>query len=800
MYLNRVVIISLLLVLAFQESSAQFAGGSGTSDDPYQISTATQLDSVRNYLSSHFIQIADIDLSTSGTWVPLGSTTSSSFTGSYDGNNFEISNLSLGNGNYVGLFREIGTGGVVKQLKITSATVTNSTRNGNRIGVLAGQISGGSVSRCSITGTLTINGYHSDYIGGLIGYANASATISKSSFSGSIQVNASQLGNVGGLIGFIQNVSVDNSYVILSANLNPAGLNEVGGMIGYTVGSTISNSFCVSNALSGYEHINAVVGRSLGTSFSNVYFDSTSSGMPDSFGTMGRTTAQMQQQSTYSGWDFTSIWAIEEGSGYPFLQDGSTNLLTITGDEGWRLLASPIDGASFETLLDTLWLQGFTGADTESGSPNLYYWDEATQSFSAPSSVSDIPDNGEGFLVYVYSDHDNDNTDDGFPKVLQPEGDQYTGTVTKNLSYTETGESSSSGWNLVGNPYGTSIHWDGEGWGKTNIDNVIYVWSDSAGAYLTWNGLTGTLSDGKIAGWQGYWVKANDESPSLVVSDSARHAGATHYKRKATPQVKMQLKAEDGLSSEAIVVFDNRASFAKDTYDAYKLQPLDPEYLTLATMVRNGEPMDIQALPFDFDTTGIMLEINGTNLEGSFQLDWDLTSLPDEWTIELIDLESEQVIDLKESQSYIFSFATDSSAGKIKSKTKSLSTPRIPIGVQAMSKLNAEASRFSLNISQSVANNAEPEPEFPEAFGLAQNYPNPFNPATTISYQLPVRSQVDLRVFDLLGREVATLVKGQVEAGYHQVPFNGSHLASGMYIYRLQTGNQIFTKKLTLIK
>jgi hypothetical protein len=94
----------------------------------------------------------------------------------------------------------------------------------------------------------------------------------------------------------------------------------------------------------------------------------------------------------------------------------------------------------------------------------------------------------------------------------------------------------------------------------------------------------------------------------------------------------------------------------------------------------------------------------------------------------------------------------------------------------------------------------EEELLLPTIFGLDQNYPNPFNPSTIINYQLPENATVDLRVFDILGREVATLVSGQIKAGYHQVQFNARNLASGMYIYRLQAGKTVITKKLTLIK
>lgn len=88
----------------------------------------------------------------------------------------------------------------------------------------------------------------------------------------------------------------------------------------------------------------------------------------------------------------------------------------------------------------------------------------------------------------------------------------------------------------------------------------------------------------------------------------------------------------------------------------------------------------------------------------------------------------------------------------------------------------------------------------PMEFALQQNYPNPFNPSTTIRYGLPQRSQVLLTVFNTLGQRLAELVKGEIEAGYHQVNFNASNLSSGVYFYRIQAGDFVQTRKLLLVR
>ena len=88
----------------------------------------------------------------------------------------------------------------------------------------------------------------------------------------------------------------------------------------------------------------------------------------------------------------------------------------------------------------------------------------------------------------------------------------------------------------------------------------------------------------------------------------------------------------------------------------------------------------------------------------------------------------------------------------------------------------------------------------PEDYSLAQNYPNPFNPSTTINFALPQASKVVLKIYDVLGREVATLLNSEKAAGNYQVDFDASKLASGVYVYTINAGSFTSTKKMMLMK
>ena len=90
--------------------------------------------------------------------------------------------------------------------------------------------------------------------------------------------------------------------------------------------------------------------------------------------------------------------------------------------------------------------------------------------------------------------------------------------------------------------------------------------------------------------------------------------------------------------------------------------------------------------------------------------------------------------------------------------------------------------------------------EVPEVVALHQNYPNPFNPTTTITFQVPQNAYTSLKVYDLLGREVAELINEAITPGTHAVPWNASDLASGMYFYRLEVGGFSETKRMMLLK
>ncbi|HVP07059.1 MAG TPA: T9SS type A sorting domain-containing protein [Candidatus Acidoferrum sp.] len=106
----------------------------------------------------------------------------------------------------------------------------------------------------------------------------------------------------------------------------------------------------------------------------------------------------------------------------------------------------------------------------------------------------------------------------------------------------------------------------------------------------------------------------------------------------------------------------------------------------------------------------------------------------------------------------------------------------------------------AVNLYASITGIDDPHGTLPNSFVLNQNYPNPFNPTTTISFSLPTNSEVSLEVFDILGRTVERRDLGVLSAGEHQLEYDASQLASGMYLYRVSTAISSQTKKMMLVK
>ncbi len=340
---RRLTLLIIFVFISLGLCYGQFAGGTGSEANPYQVQTADQLNDVRNYLSAHFVQIADIDLEThpynTGTgWIPIGSVTNP-FVGRYAGNGYEIQNLYISRPgvDYQGLFGVCenayltgiilvsvniyarsyigGLAGMLSGTQVLACRADGFVYGMNEVGALIGSLEmnnilGNSSAACQVTGQ--------NSVGGLVGYNKASSIIRSCFSSGQINGNNA----IGGMIGTQGNSTVNNSFSTASV----IGSWAVGGLVGINdFGGFVSSCYSIGS-VTGNSGVGGLIGRRVLGNTQNSYWDVDSSGQSISAGGSGRYTFEMTfpyESGTYSEWDFDNTWIgddqYETNSGYPYL-------------------------------------------------------------------------------------------------------------------------------------------------------------------------------------------------------------------------------------------------------------------------------------------------------------------------------------------------------------------------------------------------------------------------------------------------------------------------------------------------
>ena len=346
--------------------------GSGTTSDPYIITSAEQLSEIRDNLTASYKLANDINLEGID-FLPIGNK-DVPFTGTFDGSGYTIKNLKINqpNGYYVGLFG--GTNNAtIKNLNISDANVVGKSHTGGLIGYASDSNGKSTISNCSVNGSSTVTG--GGYTGGLVGYSsnsNDKSTISNCSVTGSSTVTGSSYTgglvgygsglieksftttNVvafthgGGLVGTAESLTINECFT--TGNIK--ALNIVGGLVGSdTVKLKMENCYSLSNIetthpSNGYsgglfgtsknknDIINycyfagtikggengkgALVGNTL-IVINNSFYDGVKSNLAPkkSYEMCSRLTTGMARQQSYTDWNFDTIWTIDENASYP---------------------------------------------------------------------------------------------------------------------------------------------------------------------------------------------------------------------------------------------------------------------------------------------------------------------------------------------------------------------------------------------------------------------------------------------------------------------------------------------------
>ncbi len=287
--------IPLLIAVYFVSlpAQAQYSGGTGEPNDPYQISTADDLMLIENFGSDeHFILTADIDLNPNlpGRKV-FGIAVIRYFSGVFDGNGHTVSNLTIIGDYNLGLFGDLGGRAVVKDLGVVDIDITCIGSGGG----LVGQMRGGFINHCYSTGTVS----GGSFVGGLVGYNGARFSSGK-----------------GGLL--------NNCY----STATVSGVDYVGGLVGYNNSGNITQCYS-SGKVTGDDSVGGLIGYNRNGIITNSFWDIETSGQTISDGGTRKTTSEMFDTQTYlnAGWDWigevengiSEVWQMSEVGGYPVL-------------------------------------------------------------------------------------------------------------------------------------------------------------------------------------------------------------------------------------------------------------------------------------------------------------------------------------------------------------------------------------------------------------------------------------------------------------------------------------------------
>ncbi|QJX61015.1 peptidase M26 [Niallia circulans] len=258
--------------------------GAGTQSNPYIISTPQDLNAIRNNLTAYYELANDIDMSSFGNFASIGKS-SPYFRGFLDGKGYKIKNITVNETiGCVGLFGYISNdSSYIRNLGLENCNISGGDV-ANWCGAISGALNHGTIENCYATGTV-----QGKYM-------------------------------VGGLVGQFPYGTIKNCY----ANVNVTGFGRVGGLLGYSTNVNCIVENCHSTGIATHTEIGTaypaggLIGNAIAITVTNSYWDMNSSGLTNSQGGTGKTTAEMKTQSTYIGWDFTSTWGFNND--YPYLQ------------------------------------------------------------------------------------------------------------------------------------------------------------------------------------------------------------------------------------------------------------------------------------------------------------------------------------------------------------------------------------------------------------------------------------------------------------------------------------------------
>ena len=719
----------------------------------YQVSILDHLEWISTNSGSwgaDFIQTANIDATDTQNWnsgagfSPIGTATNR-FSGSYDGDEHTINGLYINasSTDYCGLF------GYINNANISHSGVINVNISANsNIGGLVGYNRNGTVTECYSTGS--VNGVAmTANVGGLVGF-NFNGTVtecySTCSVSGSYFI--------GGLVGRSRGYfTVSNCYSTGSVS----GSGYIGGLFGYNFGSGIVSNCYSTGSVTGYKSAGGLVGSNSYSTVSNCYSTGSVTG---------------------SGSRVGGLVGDNDGTVSNCYSNGS---VTGSGSVGGLV------GDNTGTVSNSFWDTQTSGQSISAGGEGKTTAEMTTQSTftSAGWNFTTIWQ-----ILCNYPDLiNNPRPPEPCPPILlQPTNSSTILTLTPSLDWNDVNGASS--YNVQVSLY-------------DNFSPLLYESTDLMESQYT-------IPVGLLHNTQYYWrVNATNANGTGGWSDvwdfTIIIAPPTLVSPENGSVVEVLIPLLDWDDVDGALNYNTQVSLLNDFSSIlYEVTGLTESNC----LIPNGEL-----------TTNTLYywRVNASNSAGaspwSEVFNFITYSTPSEKTEMLI-----TTIDSLKNAGILNAGNANSLKSKLNNALDKISQGKINAAINILNafknQINALVNSNKLTPAQGEAlvertdalieqisgENIQQIVQIPKEFKLDQNYPNPFNPTTRIDYSLPFDSKVSLQIFDVLGREVITLVNDNQRAGYYSIDFNASNLASGIYYYRMSTGDFVAIKKMVVIK
>lgn len=427
--------------------------------------------------------------------------------------------------------------------------------------------------------------------------------------------------------------------------------------------------------------------------------------------------------------------------------------LTVSDAPGWRMFAPPVSGSTAVDWNTYFGVQGVAGLPHAWADANLYAAYDGSAWVPADQSGTAIP-SGRGVLWYRFPGPEKEAGLFGH----EPDGDVHVPL-----------HSDGNAWNLVGNPYLNAIRVDSLT-GDGDLPDVVAVWSSGDGTGPgSWVLSSDAELGGLIAPWQGFMLWNGGDTPSteLTIPAVAKTGGGTLLKDRPD-----WYPITIGLSrwtDTGWVVHDRSAQLwvgRKPRMPIPRLPSMDDRsgglsFANQAVASLTGAASGPVLIPVHAHLPAA----------GLWRIDWSGRDLPADWHLRLVDEGAGVETAFDEEGGYGF----ETGPGEIRDRFHILATPRTT-GIQ----------RGNAPVPQHVR--------------LLDAMPNPFNPATVVRFEMPGSGQARLTVHDILGRTLTVLLDQPLAPGEHQVRFDASGFASGVYLLRLEAEGRSDIRRITLLK